>query len=50
MKNKKTNVWMVVGVVILIALLFLWLTDAISMGDTDVSAPMEFLGSFTSYL
>lgn len=43
MKQKKTNVWLVIGVVVLVALLLLWLTDAISMGDTDVNAPLEFI-------
>ncbi|MDE6367008.1 MAG: hypothetical protein K2L33_05415 [Muribaculaceae bacterium] len=49
MKKKTTAVWTIVGVIVLIALLLLWLTDAMSMGDTDVSAPMTFvrtLGSF----
>lgn len=46
MKKKTTNVWMVIGVVVLIALLLMWLTDAFSVGDTDVSAtPLEFLGN-----
>lgn len=44
MKNKKSTMWMVIGVLVLIALLLLWLTDAISVGDTDVNAPIAFLG------
>ena len=33
-----TTVWLVVGVVVLIILLFLWLTIADFFGDTDVAA------------
>ena len=33
-----TTVWLVVGVVVLIILLFLWLTIADFFGDTDVVA------------
>lgn len=46
MKKTSTKVWTVVGVIVFIALLLMWLTDAMSMGDTDVSAvPLEFLGN-----
>lgn len=30
---------MAIGVLILIALLLMWLTDAMATGDTDVNAP-----------
>lgn len=54
MSNKKktsTTVWTVIGVVVLIVLLLLWLTDAISVGDTDVNAPLTFLGNhFANYV
>ena len=33
-----TTVWLVVGVVVLIILLFLWLTIADFFGDADVAA------------
>lgn len=33
-----TAVWLVIGVVVLIILLFLWLTIADIFGDTDVAA------------
>ena len=33
-----TTVWLVVGVVVLIILLFLWLTIADFFGDTDVAS------------
>lgn len=48
MKKKSTQVWTVIGVIALIALLLLWLTDAMSVGDTDVSAPLTFLGKLTN--
>lgn len=37
--TKNSTIWLVVGVVALIVLLVLWLTEAISVGDTDVNAP-----------
>lgn len=37
-KKKKTNVWLIVGVVVLIVLLYFWLTWADVLGDTDVAA------------
>lgn len=37
-KKSKTNVWLVVGVIVLIVLLLLWLTVADFLGDTDVAA------------
>ena len=48
MKKKKSTIWMVIGVLVLIALLLLWLTDAISVGDTDVNAPLAFLGNYVN--
>ena len=40
MKKEKSrvNVWLIVGVVVLIALLLIWLTVADLLGDTDVAA------------
>lgn len=35
---RRTSVWMIVGVIVLIALLILWLTVADFSGDTDVAA------------
>lgn len=37
-KNRKTSMWLIVGVVVLIALLIVWLTIADFFGDTDVAA------------
>lgn len=39
-KDKKSSVslWLIIGVVVLIILLFLWLTVADFFGDTDVAA------------
>ena len=38
-KEKSTaNIWLVIGVVVLIALLLIWLTVADFFGDTDVAA------------
>lgn len=36
--RKKTNVWLVIGAVVLIILLLFWLTFAFFLGDTDVAA------------
>ncbi len=50
MKNKtKTNVWIVIGVIVLIILLLMWLFDAFSVGDTDVNAPLTFLGNYVNF-
>ncbi len=39
MKNNNTSkLWLIIGALILIILLILWLTEAISIGDTDVNA------------
>lgn len=37
-EKSKINVWLVVGVIVLIALLLIWLTVADFFGDTDVAA------------
>lgn len=37
-EKSKMSVWLVIGVVVLIILLFLWLTVADFFGDTDVAA------------
>lgn len=37
-KKNRVNVWLVIGVLILIALLIIWLTIADLWGDTDVAA------------
>lgn len=40
--ENKTSVWMVIGVIILIVLLFGWLSLADMSGDTDVSSSTNF--------
>ena len=37
-RRRRTNIWLLVGVIILIALLIYWLTLADFSGDTDVAA------------
>lgn len=37
-KKKKTSVWLIIGVLVLIALLLIWLSVADMLGDTDVAA------------
>lgn len=37
-RRVRPNVWLIIGVVILIVLLLLWLTFADIAGDTDVAA------------
>jgi len=39
-RKTHTAVWVSIGAVVLIILLVLWLTDAMFLGDTDVSAPL----------
>lgn len=34
-----SKIWLVIGVIILVVLLLLWLSEAFSVGDTDVNAP-----------
>lgn len=41
-KNRKVNIWLWIGVIVLIGLLFLWLSVAEFFGDTDVAA---FIGA-----
>ena len=40
--KSKTNIWLVIGVIVLIVLLFGWLTMADFSGDTDVSSSTNF--------
>lgn len=40
--KSKTNIWLVIGVIVLIVLLFGWLTLADMSGDTDVSSSTNF--------
>lgn len=40
--KSKTNTWLVIGVIVLIVLLFGWLTYAMMAGDTDVSSSTDF--------
>ena len=40
--KNKVNVWLVIGVIFLIVLLFGWLTCADMAGDTDVSSDTNF--------
>lgn len=42
MKIKRKKFLLAFGVMILIALLLLWLTDAMVSGDTDVNAEPEY--------
>jgi ABC-type cobalt transport system substrate-binding protein len=37
-EKSSTNIWLIIGVVVLIALLLIWLTVADFFGDTDVAA------------
>lgn len=37
-KKSKANVWLIVGVIVLVVLLIFWLTWADLLGDTDVAA------------
>lgn len=41
-KKSKVNPWLVIGVIVLIVLLFGWLTFADMAGDTDVSSSTNF--------
>ena len=40
--RKKTGIWLVIGVIVLIVLIFGWQTIATSAGDTDVSSQPNF--------
>lgn len=44
-RRKKSNAWIVVGVIVLIILLIVWLTIADIWGDTDVAACLPPLSS-----
>lgn len=45
-KNKtRVSLWLVIGVIVLIILLFLWLTVADFFGDTDVAALIPLLNA-----
>ncbi len=37
-KKNKANIWLIIGVIVLIALLLIWLSGAFAVGDTDVAA------------
>lgn len=37
-QTKSVNLWLIIGIAVLIALLFLWLIIADFSGDTDVAA------------
>lgn len=37
-KKKKTSLWLIIGVIVLIGLLLIWLSVADLLGDTDVAA------------
>lgn len=37
-EKSSTNIWLIIGVVVLIAALLIWLTVADFFGDTDVAA------------
>ncbi|MDE5725600.1 MAG: hypothetical protein K2H88_01050 [Duncaniella sp.] len=37
-EKSKLSLWLIIGVVVLIVLLFIWLTVADLFGDTDVAA------------
>lgn len=39
-KKTRTQTWLIIGVVVLIALLIIWLTVADFFGDTDVAAKL----------
>lgn len=42
-EKSSTNIWLIIGVVVLIALLLIWLTVADFFGDTDVAAMVSSL-------
>lgn len=49
-KSSKSQLWLVIGVVVLIALLIVWLTIADFFGDTDVNAIVSPVTSLTNNL
>lgn len=42
-RQRRTQLWISIGAVVLIILLILWLTQADLWGDTDVNAVMPLL-------
>ena len=42
-RKSRTSIWLIFGVIVLIIILLLWLTEAFSMGDTDVAACISLL-------
>ncbi len=52
MSDKKSSVslWLVIGVIVLIVLLFVWLTIADLWGDTDVAAYIPVANNIQSLL
>ncbi|MDE6309812.1 MAG: hypothetical protein K2L81_06430 [Muribaculaceae bacterium] len=42
-KNRRTNLWVGIGAIVLIILLLVWLTIADLWGDTDVNMIMPFI-------
>ena len=48
--NNSTSVWVIIGVIVMIVLILLWQFDAFSTGDTDVSAPLTFLGNVANMI
>lgn len=49
-KKSRINVWLLVGVIILIILLFVWLTIADLWGDTDVVAMTDCVKNLNTLL
>ncbi len=40
-RNRRTNLWVGIGAIVLIVLLIVWLTIADLWGDTDVAAVIQ---------
>lgn len=40
-RTNRTNIWLIIGAIVLIVLLLLWLTMADFAGDTDVAATVS---------
>lgn len=49
-KKSSVSIWLVIGVIVLIVLLFVWLTFADLWGDTDVAAYIPVADSFQNLL
>lgn len=47
-QNSRLNIWLVIGVAVLIVLLLVWLTYAMFLGDTDVAAMVTPGNTFAS--